>query len=376
MPNPADTGIGGGPASAGPDHTTPVYRTQTINRFSPLPDRKAPTDAPVMIVRSLRHAKAQRRADGTVRMKIPEGHFSTRSFLKSAPSAKVFTDVVGDRITVDCSSPGARLAINTISCPDLYEADLAALAVFLAGQSVPIINSPERILGTGRADMAKRLAGIPGLVVPRTIRIDPTDGAPLPLMHGTLAGVRFPVILRVAGAHTGRTAVLVKTPTDLGQAISGLHENQPLYVTEFVDPRREETLFTKYRAFFIDGCFYPVARLVANRWNIHSGDRYRVMFAMPEAQARERDYLANPADHLGPRAMTALHAIRDRVMLDFFGIDFTTLASGEVLVFEVNAVMRHNYDHAKTFPYTKAYLDHISDAFDAMVRNRCECPSR
>jgi hypothetical protein len=94
------------------------------------------------------------------------------------------------------------------------------------------------------------------------------------------------------------------------------------------------------------------------------------MSSTPSTQEDEKRYLQDPEAYLGPKAFRALHAIRDAIGLDFFGIDFTLDPEGNVLVFEANAAMRHNFDHAANFPYTRPYLERISEAFANMVDRR------
>lgn len=322
----------------------------------------------IMTFRSLRHARLKANADGSIGLKIPEGHFSTRFFLNSIRARGITANVFGDNLGRQASGLPTDIGVNTISCPDLHAEDLTALSRYLALQTaLPVINPPHLVLGTGRSDMAQTLQGISGLRVPRTVRLTVSEDG---IAECVLAGFQAPIIFRMAGTHTGRTARLVRRRADLRAVLKGFPPGATLYATEFVDARGEQEMFTKLRAFFIDGSFYPVARLVSNTWSVHSGDRYRVMFALPDAQRLERAYLADPEGQLGSRAMRALEAVRDRVGLDFFGIDFAPMPSGDLLIFEANAVMRHNYDHAKTFAYTRPQLDRISAAFDEMVLRR------
>jgi len=52
------------------------------------------------------------------------------------------------------------------------------------------------------------------------------------------------------------------------------------------------------------------------------------------------------------------------------GIDYTMDKQGRVVVFEANSAMRHNFDHAEAFPYTRPHLERVSDGFQAMVDQR------
>lgn len=84
----------------------------------------------------------------------------------------------------------------------------------------------------------------------------------------------------------------------------------------------------------------------------------------------EKRYLRDPQDYLGSAAFRALHDVLGAIDLDFFGIDFTLGRDGSLVVFEANATMRHNFDNAEAFPYTRPYLETISAAFKEMVERR------
>ncbi|MEM0989541.1 MAG: hypothetical protein AAGK00_11710 [Pseudomonadota bacterium] len=333
----------------------------------------------VLLFRSIRYAHAKVGPDDDVQLWIPEGHFSTKFFLESFPGRQVIANVFGANLPAGASAKPADVAINTISCPDLHKADLTALSAYLAEHpDMPVINHPDLIQRTARVDICDVLAGIPGLFVPRTKRILLEGDDLEATLSRELAEFDSPVILREAGAHTGRTVFLLRNQNQLSAVLDKFGPGTSIYATQFVDSRgdargdsREDArLFTKFRAFFIDGAIYPVARLVSNAWSIRSGDRYRVMFAMPDAQRHERAYLSDPESALGPAGIRALEEVQRRLELDFCGIDFTRLPNGDLLLFEANPVMRHNYDHAKTFAYTKPNLDRISRAFADMVQAR------
>ncbi|OZH55902.1 hypothetical protein AFK68_01615 [Hydrocoleum sp. CS-953] len=85
-------------------------------------------------------------------------------------------------------------------------------------------------------------------------------------------------------------------------------------------------------------------------------------------QAAEKSFLGDPYSYFGAENFNKLYQIRDLVGLDFFGIDLTILPDGTLFIFELNAAMRHNFDHAKNFPYTEPHLKRISHAFNAMVQ--------
>jgi glutathione synthase/RimK-type ligase-like ATP-grasp enzyme len=68
-----------------------------------------------------------------------------------------------------------------------------------------------------------------------------------------------------------------------------------------------------------------------------------------------------------PGHYQALHAIRQAVDLGYFGIDCGLDASGNLVVFEVNASMLVHEGNEK-FPYKDPFVQKIRTAFHDMLR--------
>lgn len=166
-------------------------------------------------------------------------------------------------------------------------------------------------------------------------------------------GLDSPMIVRHRGTQTGKMVEKVDNRLALVEWIAAQPPGTEVYATAFVDCRWQDGYSHKSRVFFIDGELFPVASLASDSWQIHSGDRYRIMSSTPSTQADEQRFLQDPSAYLGSKALDALYAIRDTIDLDFFGIDFTLDSEGNVIVFEANAAMRHSFDHAENFPYTR-----------------------
>ena len=55
--------------------------------------------------------------------------------------------------------------------------------------------------------------------------------------------------------------------------------------------------------------------------------------------------------------------------LDYFGVDFSFLPNGQIVVFEANATMRSHYpEYAESFPYLSAPAAAHVAAFQKMIR--------
>ena len=79
-----------------------------------------------------------------------------------------------------------------------------------------MLNPPAKIRGTGRADNARLLGNLEGVITPRTVNL------PRELLCGPNAiptleqhGLAFPILLRVPGFHAGDYFVRVDRPDDL-----------------------------------------------------------------------------------------------------------------------------------------------------------------
>jgi len=300
------------------------------------------------------------------------GHFSTRYLLQKKHYNTIIQNIFDEAPPLPDQLPKVDALLNTMACADRLRPSLEALEGFVGVHDrLPLINHPARVLKTTRDENYRRLSKIDGVVFPVTLRVKWDGGDVAPIRARMEAeGLGLPAIVRPTGTHTGVGVVMLRTDNELVRYFAGAEPGQEYYLIGYRDISDDEGLYRKSRTFCIDGRFYPVASLTHNGWNVHSGDRYTVMDKSPAMQAREQEYLRDLPGTLGSANMKRLEAIRDVIGLDFFGVDFTVLPDGQLFIFECNAAMRHNYDHAGNFPYTRVHLDVVSNAFEAMLTQR------
>lgn len=300
------------------------------------------------------------------------GHFSTDEFISIDDFNVILYDMVKGFTPSPEDIPKVDMILNTASDGDsngpLFPWMSEMLELF-AG--VPVLNHPRQVAKTTRDRNALRLGNIPHVLFPRTQNLGYNGHALSFLNKLKDEGFSFPLIIRIPGTQTGITVKKLENSNEALDYLVSKEGADEFYVTEYVDCKNTSGRYTKCRCFFIDGRFYPVAGLSSDCWQIHSGDRYRIMDKEPDTQEREKRYLSDPEDFLGPEVFQALHDVRDVIGLEFFGIDFTVTNDNRLLIFEANASMRHNFDHADNFPYTRPYLETISWAFNTMLRRRC-----
>jgi tetratricopeptide (TPR) repeat protein len=231
----------------------------------------------------------------------------------------------------DYADPGLELppherVVNAIGDADLCGEALDRAEELLSRSAAPVINRPARVRPTGRAENAKRLAGIPGVTVPRIDRISRQD----------LGRLEYPVLLRSPGFHTGRHFVYVESLAASTEAAASL-AGEELLAIQYLDARGADGMARKYRVMFIGGSLYPLHLAVSSDWKVHY---FSAGMARSEAfRDEERRFLLDMPGVLGPRAMEALANIAAALDLEYAGADFALSSDGSVLLFEANATM-------------------------------------
>ncbi len=224
--------------------------------------------------------------------------------------------------------PPHALVVNAIGDADLCGEALMRAEDILARCAAPVINPPALVRATGRADNARRLAALEGVIAPKiTVRARAAIAAD----HD-----RFPLLLRSPGFHAGRHFRYVENRASLRQAIEALPGDE-LMAIEYLDARGPDGMARKYRVMFIDGEIFPLHLAISTDWKVH----YFTAAMATEAAYRdeERCFLEDMAGALGERAMTALHRICAEIGLDYAGVDFALSRDGSLLLFEANATM-------------------------------------
>jgi tetratricopeptide (TPR) repeat protein len=220
---------------------------------------------------------------------------------------------------------------NAIGDADCCMESLTAAQELLARHKpdAPVINPPALVQRTGRVEVARLLRGINGLVVPHIAEVERSGLDTL--------GRPFPLLLRAVGYHMGEHFELVRSREELAAAAARLPGDR-LIAIEFLDARGRDGAFRKYRVLFIGGKLYPIHLARSSRWKVHYFSADSV--ADDDAIEEEAAFLEGMPDAIGPSAIAALECARDRLGLQYAGIDFGLDATGRVLLFEANATMK------------------------------------
>jgi hypothetical protein len=176
----------------------------------------------------------------------------------------------------------------------------------------------------------------------------------------------FPMLARPAGTHGGddfeKIASLDGLAGFLGQRPDSDH-----YAIEYIDYLSADGHFRKYRFIFVGKAILPYHLAIGRDWKLHHDNTD--MADHPWMQQEEAAFLDAPQAVFSRDNYAALQTIRERIGLDYFGIDCGLDRDGNLVVFEVNASMLVHDDNPD-FPYKAPAVHAIKRAFDMMLQAR------
>ena len=294
-------------------------------------------------------------------------------FAGNTPAEYLFKDAAYDADTLallSSSKPDASalggfdLVVNLISDADQAEAVLPAAADLVARLGKPVVNDPDRVRRTTRDEVANWLSGIAGCRLPNILRLPAKRGVDAVVREAKLP-LSFPLLVRPAGTHGGDDFEKIESAADLAQYLRP--RNGDHYLIEYVDYASGDGYFRKYRFIFVGEKILPYHLAVGSDWKLHhdSTDMDQHVWMQQEEAA----FLKNPGAVFNASHYQTLKVIRERVGLDYFGIDCGLDRAGSLVVFEVNASMLV-HEHNEAFPYKNPYVRAIKREFDAMLAQR------
>lgn len=257
---------------------------------------------------------------------------------------------------------------------DGEEADdfFATVRAISALSDTTVVNLPP-ILVKPRRDLLPDLFGdVPGLRLPRTA---------LWVRHDLSLALRegdhdwgsigsYPLVVRPEGSHAGRGLQKIETRADFLDYLS-VRPEAAFYVSEFIDyASPTDGCFRKYRVIVIGGKAYPCHMAISDQWNVWYINAN--MATSEEKRREEAAFMAGFATDIGKRHAATFEVLSEALGLDYFGIDCAVDEVGDLILFEAdNALIVHDMDCARTFPYKKAPMDRVFAAFEDLLLSRC-----
>ncbi len=239
--------------------------------------------------------------------------------------------------------PRPDLVINNVANGEalLAHGTLAAVRAFADVFAVPVINHPDKAALTTRDRSAALIADLPGIVVPKTQRFRRAAQDLATLIGAIEAQFAYPLITRGVFFQQGHGMTRIDDREALAKILQ-TDAQEEFFVTEFVDSRGVSEFYRKIRAVVV-GDEIIVARVDYDTgWNVHgrkSAPRVAFCEAHPELLAAEERICRDPDQELESPVLSTLRAIRARMPLEIFGIDFDVVPDGRVVFYEANATM-------------------------------------
>ena len=267
--------------------------------------------------------------------------------------------------------PAHDLVVNAVGDADQCGTSLEALPPLLKRTERSVLNRPELIQTTGRADNARLLGTLEDVVTARIVDL------PREVLAGhegvariESAGLIFPLLLRSPGFHEGSHFVRVEKADDLADTASRL-PGRSLLAIEYLHAREADGKIRKFRAMMINGQLFPLHKAISREWMIHYATAEMAHSA--EHRAEDAAYLEDMAGVLGSRAMAALGRISAALGLDYAGADFSLGRDGQVLLFEANATMSAPIPEKGTqWDFRRPAVERIHAAVREMVLSRAK----
>ncbi len=312
------------------------------------------------------HAKNEQ-----IAFSISGGHFSTDILLRGASVSQKQLFISGSKA---CQQYLADIdqydvVINAISDPEIAKESLTILQEGLVGKNVRLINPPEFVLPTTREEIYQRIAKIPQVLMAQTWQLKLQGSAEQ--CKKQLADIEPPYLLRPLGSSTGVGLSKIDNIEEINPLLPSLN-NQVLNICPFINFKSADGRYRKYRVFVIGGDIYPEHCVISNHWNVHSSSRLILMRDNDQYRKEEERFTADISNVLNAKQLRAIKDIADVLKLDYFGIDFSLMDDGTLLVFEANSGMRVNSDYNQEFPYLRPAIEKICLGFGKMLNNKLQ----
>jgi tetratricopeptide (TPR) repeat protein len=328
--------------------------------------------------------RASQKADALIISPDPEFDASLRSFETLNRYCPNFPGQLADYISEDVhftyvslGNVTGGLARKQIPRPDfvlnnvvnaelvLSEGSLSGLIDLIDSFGAPVVNHPAKALQTTRDMAVTLLRGIPGVVVPKTMRFSSVGKTREELVHEIEDQYSYPLITRTLTLQRGVGMNKMDSRDDLVEVLSvSARCPEEFFVTEFIDSRGGNELFRKLRAAVVQDEIILIRVDYSTSWNVHSRKARAAFYLENSHLLDEEKRICKDAEKaLGRSAIQALRAIRDRIPLEVFGIDFDVDADGQAVFYEANATMNLFSADSKLVPNPKDAEDCLKLAF-------------
>ena len=236
---------------------------------------------------------------------------------------------------------------------------------------VPVVNAPEAVERTTRANNARIIPEHTDIIFPHTVLYDLSAEGPEKVKERILETVRFPMLIRRSHTNEDTDIAFAENEAELTAALNRYHKKnvEEIYAIEFHTQEFRPGISRKIRCAIIDNVFYPVRMDFSTHWNVRRKELDSATAkANQDLMDNEQAYLADPIAYLGPKNIARLETLGRLHDLDFLGVDFNILGDGKMFVFEANPAMNCiEKRRVEEFPYFADYWERVVVAFEDMI---------
>jgi tetratricopeptide (TPR) repeat protein len=255
--------------------------------------------------------------------------------------------------------PQADVVFTAIGESDESIEGLHVASALIRRIGLPYINDPQKVLRTNRVRAARALGEIPDVYMPPTERMQREA-----LEHGGVP-IAYPLLARPVGSQAGRDLARIADTEELDAYLRRVAASA-FFVMPFVDYKKQDGYYRKYRIVVVDGVPYPYHLAISPNWMIHYYNA--PMRETPWMRDEEAVFLERFEHVFGPPLQRALREIARVLGLEYFGVDCSIDSQGRLLVFEADpAMVVHAGDDPQIFPYKIAPAQRIFNAFQRLI---------
>jgi glutathione synthase/RimK-type ligase-like ATP-grasp enzyme len=276
---------------------------------------------------------------------------------------------VTDDLPLPADLPDHDVLFVAVAQSDRNMPLLKQIDAAIASWPRPVLNRPNRIALMSRTEACALLKSAPGIEMPTTVRIAKQalqQVAEQKLsVNDILDEGGFPVIIRPVDSHAGKDLDKIEDSNALANYLQNM-PNDEFYISRFVDYRKQDGLFRKYRIVLIDGTPFVCHVGISKHWMIHYLNAG--MNESAEKRAEEERFMLDFDSQFAIKHAEAFRAIKDRTGLDYLGIDCGESPDGKLLIFEIDSCMIvHAIDPVDLFPYKQPQMNKVFSAFRQML---------
>jgi len=263
-----------------------------------------------------------------------------------------------------------------IADSDEHRELLNALDRELNGWAQPVLNRPRYLHHTGRDMASALLCGIERLLMPPTVRVSRAQlealvAGQIPLSK-LIAAADFPLILRPLGSQAGADLHRIANLDEVALYLSDV-DGPDFFMAPFIDYSDATGFFKKIRIALIAGQPFVCHMAISTEWMVHyvNAGMYQ-----EEWKRSEEARFMQAFDHFVDKHSRALHAIAERMQLDYLVMDCAETRNGDLLLFEIDhGGVVHAMDLENLFPYKNAHIQKAQKAFSELLYSLAPKPA-